>query len=435
MKKYFVFFIALFSSLLIITTGVMAGRTGNTENRQSRSESLKHTDGVARKIHFETFTIDTHIDIPENFSDLRLNPDNDGINQADIPKMLKGGLDFVFFSAAVGQRPRNMSTYRAAYSEAVKKIASINRLDEVYPNLIGVATTPEQALGIHRTGKLVAAIGLENGFPIGKKIERLREFRELGVSYITLAHLGHNDIADSANPVAQLGDDESEHDGLSPYGRQVVVEMNRLGIMVDVSHASKKAMLDIVRISRAPVIASHSGVYGLRGLNRNMDDEQLFALKKNGGVVQVVGYSDYLRAPEPARQKEVKSASSQAGLVSHMDWVNATNDQYIRYSNLLQEIDKRFPRATVQDFVDHIDYVVNLIGVDFAGIGSDFYAGGGAAVGGLSGWMDTSESPDVTVELLRRGYTEEEVNKIWGGNLLRVWSEVQAASKEISQPE
>ena len=433
MKKYIVFFITLFSSLLIITTCVMAGQTGNTENKHSRLESSKNTDGVARKIHFETFTIDTHIDIPENFSDLRLNSDNDGINQADIPKMLKGGLDFVFFSVAVGQRPRNMSTYRTAYSEAVKKIASINRLDEVYPNLIGVATTPEQAMGIHRTGKLVAAIGLENGFPIGKKIENLREFRELGVSYITLAHLGHNDIADSANPVAELGDSESEHNGLSPFGRQVVAEMNGLGIMVDVSHASKKAMLDIVRISRAPVIASHSGVYGLRGLKRNMDDEQLFALKKNGGVVQVVGYSDYLRATEPERLKEVKSASSQAGLVSHMDWVNATNDQYIRYSNLLQEIDKRFPRATVQDFVDHIDYVVNLIGVDFAGIGSDFYAGGGAAVGGLSGWMDTSESPNITDELLRRGYTEEDVNKIWGGNLLRVWSEVQAVSKEVSQ--
>ena len=202
--------------------------------------------------------------------------------------------------------------------------------------------------------------------------------------------------------------------------------------MVDVSHASKTAMLDIVSISRAPVIASHSGVYGLRRVQRNMDDEQLLALKKNGGVIQVVGYSDYLRATEPARQEEVKSAASQTGLVSHLDWVNATNDQYIQYSNLLQEIDKQFPRASVQDLVDHIDYVVNLIGVDFVGIGSDFYAGGGSAVGGLSGWMDTSESPNVTAELLRRGYTEEDISKIWGGNLLRVWRAVQAVGEESS---
>ena len=295
-----------------------------------------------------------------------------------------------------------------------------------------MVTTPEQAIDTHRAGKLVAAIGLENGFPIGKKIENLRAFRELGVSYITLTHLGHNDIADSANPVAELGDEETEHNGLSPFGRQVVAEMNRLGIMVDVSHASKKAMLDIVKVSKAPVIASHSAVYELRRVKRNMDDEQLFALKKNGGVIQVIGYSDYLRAAGPGRKEEVKSASRQAGLVSHMDWVNATNDQYVRYSELLYEIDQRYPRATVRDFVDHIDYVVNLIGVDFVGIGSDFYAGGGSAVGGLSGWMDTSEAPNITDELLRRGYTEEEVNKIWGGNLLRVWRAVQAVGKESS---
>ncbi|MDE0285259.1 MAG: dipeptidase [Gammaproteobacteria bacterium] len=426
------FYRVLFLSLVIVTPVLTGGQIGSAEIKHSQSGSSKNTDSAARKIHFRAFTIDTHIDVPENFSGLRLDSDNDGINQANIPKMLKGGLDFVFFSAAVGQRPRNTDAYRAAYAEAVKKISSINRLNDLYPEHISVATSPEQALDIHRAGKLVAAIGLENGFPIGKKIENLHTFHELGVSYITLTHLGHNDIADSANPVAELGDEETEHNGLSPFGRRVVAEMNRLGMMVDVSHASKKAMLDIVKASKAPVIASHSAVYELRGVKRNMDDEQLFALKKNGGVIQIVGYSDYLRATEPGRQEEVKIASRQVGLVSHMDWVNATNDQYIRYSNLLQEIDRRYPRATVQDFVDHIDYVVDLIGVDFVGIGSDFYAGGGSAVGGLSGWMDTSQSPDVTEELLRRGYTEEDVNKIWGGNLLRVWREVQTVGKESS---
>ena len=432
MNKKVVFFGAFFLPFVMITTGVIAGGTDSTEYKQSRPDSAKNTESAAMEIHFKAFTIDTHIDVPENFSDLPLNSDHGGINQADIPKMRKGGLDFVFFSVAVGQRPRNIDTYQTAHSEAVKKIISINRLNELYPKHIGVATTPEQAIDIHRAGKLVAAIGLENGFPIGRKIENLRVFRDLGVSYITLTHLGHNDIADSANPVAELGDEETEHDGLSPYGRQVVAEMNRLGIMVDVSHASKKAMLDIIKVSKAPVIASHSAVYGLRRVKRNMDDEQLFALKENGGVIQVVGYSDYLRAAGPGRQEEVKSAARQAGLVSHKDWVNATNDQYVRYSELLQEIDQRYPRATVQDFVDHVDYVVDLIGIDFVGIGSDFYAGGGSAVGGLSGWMDTSESPNITRELIRRGYTEADVNRIWGGNLLRVWRAVQAIGEESS---
>ena len=432
MRKDSVFLRTLSLSLMIVAAGLVAGQTGNTGNEDSHPDSANNTDSAATEIHFKTFTLDSHIDVPENFSALRLNSGDGGINQADIPKMIKGGLDFVFFSVAVGQRPRNIHTYRTAHSEAVDKIASINRLNELYPEYIRVVTTPKQAIDTHRAGKLVAAIGLENGFPIGKKIENLRTFRELGVSYITLTHLGHNDIADSANPVAELGDEETEHNGLSPYGRRVVAEMNRLGIMVDVSHASKKAMLDIVKVSKAPVIASHSAVYELRRVKRNMDDEQLFALKKNGGVIQVVGYSDYLRAAEPGRQEEVKSAARQAGLVSHKDWVNATNDQYVRYSKLLQEIDQRYPRATVQDFVEHIDYVVNLIGVDFVGIGSDFYAGGGSAVGGLSGWMDTSESPNITRELIRRGYTEEDVNKIWGGNLLRVWRAVQAIGEESS---
>ena len=423
---------ALSISLLFVATGLIAGQIDISENEHSPLDTSTSPDSEAGKIHFNAFTIDTHIDVPENFSDLPLNSKDGGTNQADIPKMRQGGLDFVFFSVAVGQRPRNAGTYRLAHSEAVKKIASINRLNELYPEHIGVATSPEQAIDVHRAGKLVAAIGLENGFPVGREIENLREFHELGVSYITLTHLGHNDIGDSANPVAELGDNETEHNGLSPFGRRVVAEMNRLGMMVDVSHASKKTMLDIVRISKAPVIASHSAVYGLRKVKRNMDDEQLFALKGNGGVIQVVGYSDYLRPAQPGRQEEMKIASRQAGLVTHMDWVNATNGQYVRYSELLQEIDQRYPRATVQDFVDHIDYAVNLIGVDFVGIGSDFYAGGGSAVGGLSGWMDASEAPDVTGELLRRGYTEEEINKIWGGNLMRVWREVQAIGKRLS---
>lgn len=432
MKKDIIFYLTIFSSVVIMAAGITACQPEDTENRLSRSDSSKITDSTARTIHFNAFTIDAHIDIPENFSSLALDSDNDGINQANIPKMLKGGLDLVFYSAAAGQRPRNMNTYRTAHSDALEKIASINRLNELYPEHVGVATTPKEAMDIHRAGKLVVAIGLENGFPLGKNIENLRKFRELGVSYITLVHLGHNDIADSANPVAELGDGASEHNGLSAYGRRVVAEMNRLGIMVDVSHASKKAMLDIVGISMAPVIASHSGVYGLRSTKRNLDDEQLLALKENGGVIHIVGYSDYLRATEAARQKEVEIASRRAGLESHMDWVDATNDQYILYSNFLQEIDRQFPRATVQDFVDHIDYVVNLIGVDFVGVGSDFYAGGGSAVGGLTGWMDVAELPAVTEELLRRGYTEEDINKIWGENLMRVWGEVQAAGREIS---
>jgi membrane dipeptidase len=343
--------------------------------------------------------------------------------------MERGGLDFVFFSVAVGQRVRTDANYQRAYDEALNKIATIWRMEDLHANRIAIATSPGQARDIHAAGKLVAGIGIENGFAVGKEPAKLRDFRARGVSYITLVHLGHNDIADSANPITALGDREFEHGGLSELGRTVVAEMNRCGLMIDVSHASKRAMLEITHASEAPVIASHSGVRALVDSERNMDDEQLIALKNNGGVIQIIGYSSYIRSNTEAKNEEITQAAKKAGLVSHLDWVEATNDQYILYGSLLEAIDRRYPRASVHDLVDHIDYVVQLIGIDHVGIGSDFYAGGGAAVGGLSGWMDASESPNITRELLRRGYSEADIAKIWGQNLMRVWSDVVAFSK------
>ncbi len=383
------------------------------------------TDGVrADAIHSRIFTVDSHVDIPEDFATGEVDPAKDGMAQVDFPKMKRGGLDFAFFSVAVGQRPKTAANYALAHKETLGKIAAIRRMQERYSERIGVATTPEQARALHAAGKLVAGIGIENGFAIGREITKLGEFRNLGVSYVTLVHLGHNDIADSANPIAALGDEEYHHDGLSEFGRRVVKEMNRLALMIDVSHASKRAMLEITQMSRTPVIASHSGVRALVDSERNMDDEQLLALKANGGVIQIIGYSPYLRPNSVERSEEIRQAAAKAGLDSHMDWVEATNEQYVHFGRLLEDIDRRHPRANVGELVDHIDHVVELIGIDHVGIGSDFYAGGGAAVGGLSGWMDAGESMNITRELLRRGYSEADIAKIWGDNLMRVWSDV-----------
>jgi membrane dipeptidase len=203
---------------------------------------------------------------------------------------------------------------------------------------------------------------------------------------MTLAHNGHNDIADSAQPESALGDGPEEHDGISPFGEAVIAEMNRLGMMVDVSHISKAAMLDAVRLSGAPVIASHSSMAGLTNHPRNMDDAQLDVLAANGGVIQVVAYPGYL-VPEGNP-------------------------------------------ASVADLVDHIDYAVDRIGIDHVGISSDFDGGGG-----IDGWQDASETFNVTLELVRRGYAEADIAAIWGGNLLRVWRENERVAAELSAVE
>ena len=335
----------------------------------------------ARAIHERILTIDTHDDIPFDFA----TPDVDPLNadrQVNLEKMRAGGLDVGFFIVYVGQTERTEANYARAKADAMTKFDAIHRMtDEMYPDQIGLAYTADDVERIHAEGKLVAAIGIENGYVIGKDLSLLRTYHDLGARYITLAHNGNNDIADSAQPNEEYGDEEGENGGISEFGELVIAEMNRLGIMVDVSHVSKEASLDAMRLSRAPVIASHSSVRALAGHPRNMDDEQLLALKENGGVMQTVAL-----------------------------------DAFVTDS----------PGATVEDFVDHIDYAVELIGVDHVGISSDFDGGGG-----VEGWMDASETFSVTLELVRRGYSEDDIRKLWGGNTLRVWRAAEDVSAEI----
>ncbi len=338
----------------------------------------------AHAIHDRIVTIDTHDDIPSNFATAEVDPLN-ADRKVSLEKMRAGGLDVAFFVVYAGQRERTPENYAAARAEGMSKFEAIHRMaEEMYPDLIEIAYTPDDIERIHASGRLATVIGMENGFLIGKDLSLLKTYYDLGGRYLTLAHQGHNDIADSSTPRPRLGDEPSEHGGLSPFGEEVVAEMNRLGMMVDVSHISKEAALDAMRVSRAPVIASHSSTRALADVERNMDDETLLALKDNGGVIQIVALGRY-----------VKSDGSSP--------------------------------ATVQDFVDHIDHAVGLIGIDHVGISSDFDGGGG-----IAGWNDASETFNVTLELVRRGYTEEQIRKLWGGNLLRVWREANRVAASMS---
>jgi membrane dipeptidase len=376
----------------------------------------------AREIHGRVISIDTHDDIPSNFATPEVDPLN-ADRQVNLEKMRAGGLDVGFFIVYVGQTERTLENYERAKSDALTKFDAIHRMtDDMYPDQIELAYTADDVERIHGEGRLVAAIGIENGYVIGKDLSLLETYHELGARYITLAHGGHNDIADSATPRDNLDEEEEEHGGISEFGEEVIAEMNRLGIMVDVSHISKNAMLDAVRLSEAPVIGSHSSVRALADHPRNMDDEQLLALKENGGVIQMVALGSFVQVPPSERGEMLEELLERLGIESR---ANMTDEQAEAFRRGMAEIRERFPGPTVSDFVDHIDYAVEMIGIDHVGISSDFDGGGG-----VRGWNDAAETFNVTLELVRRGYTEEEVRQLWGGNTLRVWREVERIAAE-----
>lgn len=459
----------------------------------------------ARAIHDRVITMDTHVDIsPARFTPtcnytMRLT------TQVNLPKMKEGGLDAPFLIVYVGQ-PNPATTpdafeaagYERAYKSAIEKFDAIHRLTkEIAPNEIELALTPADVVRINKAGKKVAIIGIENGYPVGTDIKRVKEFFDRGGRYMSLAHNGNSQLADSNSTEASNG---GTHGGLSPLGREVIAEMNKWGMMVDISHPSKQANLQAIALSKAPVIASHSSVRALANHSRNMDDELLLALKKNGGVMQTVAFASYVKVDNnaQARQDAVEALGKEFGLAAPAaggrgagggggrqgggagagapagrqgGGAPAANqpaacpvedatpagtapqapgragggggrgggnaaaiaalpeDRRAEYTRRLSEINTKYPvpeRATVADFVDHIDYAVKLIGIDHVGISSDFDGGGG-----VTGWNNASETFNVTLELVKRGYTEEQIAKLWSGNLLRVWAEVEKVAKQI----
>jgi len=376
---------------------------------------------TARDIHDAVITIDTHVDIPLDFATDSVDPLN-SVRQVNLENMRAGGLDAAFFMVFVGQTERTPENYAQAKSDAMTKFDAIHRMtDEMYPDLIELAYSADDVERIRASGKLVATIGIENGYVIGTDLSLLERYYELGARYITLSHGGHNDIADSSRPRPEFGDEESEHDGISEFGEQVIAEMNRLGIMVDVSHVSKAAALDAIRLSRAPVIASHSNTKAVRDHFRNMDDETLLALKDSGGVMQAVALGEFVKGLTPEQQAATDELLDNYGIKRLGDSFSLSADERGEIIARLREIGY----ADVGDFIDHVDHAVDLIGIDHVGLSSDF--GGG---GGVINWFDAGETFNVTLELVRRGYGRDDIEKLWGGNLLRVWREVEAVAAE-----
>ena len=330
-------------------------------------------------------TIDTHDDINvANFTD-SLNYTMNTNTQVNLPLMIEGGLDVAWFIVYTGQGELNPEGYMAANDNAMAKFDAINRLVNQYaPDQIELALNSEDVYRIHKKGKKAAMIGVENAYPIGLDTSNVRKYWEKGARYMSLAHNGHSQFSDS-----NTGERDGVylHDGLSELGKEMVQLLNYYGIMIDISHPSKEAIQQMIELSKAPVIASHSSARALRDHSRNLDDEQLEWVKQNGGVIQTVALGNYLT-------------------------------------------DREDPPPNIEDFIDHIDYMVDKIGIDHVGISSDFDGGGG-----IEGWKDASETKNVTSALRNRGYSDGEIAKIWGGNLMRVLDEVQNIAEQMQKGE
>lgn len=447
----------------------------------------------ALAIHKRTLTLDTHVDIsPGNFQTGQLNYGQRLGTQVDLTKMEAGGLDAIFFSIFVGQGSLDSAGYAQAYMTDTAKFNAVHRLvDSIAPGRIGLALTADDARRLFREGKKIAFMGVENGYGIGTDITRVKEFYDRGARYLSLAHNGHNQLSDSNTGEA---DNVWLWHGISPLGQEVIKEENKWGIMIDISHPSRESMMQAIALSRAPIIASHSAVRALCDVSRNLDDDQLKALAKNGGVVQVVAFRGYIKCDpkgDAARARALADLRTEFGLsapaggrgsgrgsavagsrrgagtggrsggragagggggrvpaagsggcapiggtgaggaaaVVDSQLAALSDARRTEYKNRLQAIMQRYPQqpvANVSDLVDHIDYAVKLMGIDHVGISSDFDGGGG-----IDGYNCALDAINVTRELVRRGYSEDEIGKLWSGNLLRVLEQVQQVAKTI----
>ncbi|MCB8994437.1 MAG: membrane dipeptidase [Bacteroidales bacterium] len=380
-----------------------------------------------QKVHDKAITIDSHTDTPmwflrDNYSFGEYHNSKTERSKVDLPRMEMGDLDGIFLAVFIGQAERDEKGNLAAKDEALQIFDSIESNLRRYSDKIELALNPEDIYSIRQKGKRAAFIGMENGYPIGKELSLIDTFYELGARYITLCHSSNNDICDSSTD--KKG---PEHGGVSDFGKEVIEKMNYKGIMVDVSHVSDSSFYDAIRISKAPVIASHSCARALCDNPRNMTDDMLRALAKNGGVIQMCILSAYVKTPvpQPERDSARTAIRKQFG-----DYYSLSDSARKEFMNAWFKLDEDFPPvlATVSDVVDHIDHIVAVAGIDHVGIGTDFDGGGG-----VEGCNDVSEMKNITAELLRRGYNQKEIDKIWGGNLLRVFGEVQKVSKSLQE--
>ncbi|WP_082684909.1 dipeptidase [Hymenobacter sedentarius] len=413
--------------LLPAGLGVALALAGQPAAAQQSEAKLQ---AKARAIHERAFVVDSHEDTPSEslvkpgFDLAKDHAANEG-SQVDLPKMKRGGLDAAFWVVYVGQGPRTPAGYAAVRQDAQAQFDAIAATIRKHPTELALATTPAEAQRVRKAGQRAVFIGIENGYTIGQNLGLLQTYYNQGARYLTLCHSSNNDLCDSStDPTGP------EYQGLSQLGRQAVQEMNRLGIMVDVSHTSDSTFYDVLRLSRVPVIASHSASRVLGDMPRNLTDDMVRALARQGGVVQLNLFSPYVKteakSPERLAAEQALFAKYHIKTSLNMHALPPAEKQaaLAEYAQLQQQYP--VPLATVQDAANQLDHLVQVAGIDHVGIGSDF--DGGTILTGLA---NVGDFPNLTLELVRRGYSARDLNKIWGGNLFRVMRAVERGKGKL----
>ncbi len=386
-------------------------------------------------LHHSLLTVDTHCDTTSRLAwkgfDLNRRYRADTLlgGDVDLPRMAEGGLKAAFFAVYVPQGPRTAGGFAQAKATAGTILDRLDRLFLEHPDACARATAPGDAAAIAATGRRAIFLGMENGYPLGLDLDLLDRYHGRGVRYLTLCHATDNDLCASCTAYdGHMIPRTTPDTGLTEFGARVVARLNRLGMMVDVSHLSERTVDDVLTVSRAPVLASHSGARALGDHPRNLTDRQLRAIARAGGVVQVVFVPEFIRPVPRDLEGDLLHNELWSRVKAHYASVpvgaDPARDAALEEEH--QDLCRRHPqhRVSVADVADHIDQVARVAGIDHVGIGSDF--DGGAR---MTDCRDVSELPALTAELVRRGYTEADLGRIWGGNLLRVFGEVQARGR------
>lgn len=373
----------------------------------------------AKKIHKRIFKLDSHCDTPlqlirKGFDVSEKHNPYENYSRVDFPRMKEGNMNAMFWAVFLGQGERTEKGYKKVVEKTKKIFDKIHQVVKENSEIAGLALDSNDGKKLMKHGKHSIYIGIENGYAIAKDLKLIEKYYNKGARYITLCHSSNNDICDSSTDK-----NGEEHKGVSAFGKKVIKEMNRLGIMVDVSHASDKSFYDAVKLSKTPVIASHSCARALCDHPRNMTDDMIKKLAENNGVIQMCILSDYVKTPPPYPERD---KARQEIRDKYNNFKDLSEEQMAAARNEWYGLNKIYPPklAKVKDVIDHIDHIVNLVGIDYVGIGTDFDGGGG-----VEDCFDVSQIGTITYELVKRGYSEKDIKKIWSGNFLRVMKEVE----------
>jgi len=375
------------------------------------------------QLHQRLLTLDSHLDTPASLDLPGWSIDEEhGVHsdytQVDLPRMKKGGLDGGFWAIYTSQGPLTVEGFRKARDFAILRGMSIRQMVSADPKNFQLALEAKDAAPIAAAGKRVVYMSIENAYPLGEDVSLLQTFYDMGVRVSGFAHFAHNQFADSSTDPSK----KPRYGGLSPLGKELLKEMNRLGIVPDASHSSDQVLDDLLALSITPIILTHSGCKAIYGHPRNVDDEHLKALAAKGGVIQMNAYGAYLKAskPNPERQKAMTALFGEM-----REGAKLSAEKRAELLKKRQEIDRLYPetdRATFDDFMGHMLHALKVVGPDHVGIGADWDGGGGVV-----GLEDVVDLPKITAALLKAGYTEADVQKIWSGNVLRVLAANEAA--------